>query len=235
MVLSSLATFRMRKTQTKVYLLRITMKYIAYFRVSTSKQHRSGLGLAAQKAAIERFLQPSDQLTSEFIEATSGRVDDRQKLHEALRACRKHGATLLIAKLDRFSRRVSFIAKMMESDVSLAVADMPNASAFQLHIFAALAQEERRLISIRTRDALAQAKLRGVRLGVNGHQLAEANRCRAKAAAERVVKDFPPGWQAMTYSQIARLLNSNGLSTMGGSRFYPQTIKNILTYIKTSH
>ncbi|EJZ22145.1 recombinase family protein [Rhizobium sp. Pop5] len=164
------------------------MKYVAYYRVSTSKQQRSGLGLAAQKATIEAFVQPADELIAEFVETSSGKKDDRSKLAEAIKITRKNNAKLVIAKLDRFSRRVSFIAKMMESDVGFVVADMPTASEFQLHIFAALAQEERRLISARTKAALAEAKKKGVKLGVHGARLAQQNRIEAtRRASERAL------------------------------------------------
>ncbi|KAA9385703.1 DNA invertase [Neorhizobium galegae] len=205
------------------------MKYVAYYRVSTSKQQRSGLGLAAQQATIKSFLQPDDELLGEFVEAVSGKHDDREQLQQAIKSARKHDAKLVIAKLDRFSRKVSFIAKMMESDVGLVVADMPNATEFQLHIFAALAQEERRLISVRTRAALAQAKLRGVELGVNGKNLARENRKKAVRNASELRPVLPIGWEIMSYSAIAKELNLRGAKTPQGSKFYPQTIKNLVS------
>lgn len=208
------------------------MKYVAYYRVSTSKQQKSGLGLAAQQATIESFLQPEDQLIGEFVEAVSGKRDDREQLQQAIKAARKQSAKLVIAKLDRFSRKVSFIAKMMESDIGLVVADMPNASAFQLHIFAALAQEERRLISARTKAALAQAKVRGVELGANGKNLAHENRQRAIQNAEELRSFMPVGWEAMSYSSIAKRLNGAGVTTALGSKFHPQTVKNLMSHLK---
>jgi DNA invertase Pin-like site-specific DNA recombinase len=207
------------------------LKYVAYYRVSTSKQQRSGLGLAAQQATIKSFLQPDDELLGEFVEAVSGKHDDREQLQQAIKAARKHDAKLVIAKLDRFSRKVSFIAKMMESDVGLVVADMPNATEFQLHIFAALAQEERRLISARTKAALAQAKLRGVKLGANGKKLAYNNRERAARNADEVRSALPAGWETMAYSAIAKELNLRGAKTPQGSKFYPQTIKNLISHL----
>jgi len=208
------------------------LKYVAYYRVSTSKQERSGLGLAAQKATIEAFLQSTDELIAEFVETSSGKKDDRSKLTEAIKTARKNNAKLVIAKLDRFSRRVSFIAKMMESDVGFVVADMPTASEFQLHIFAALAQEERRLISARTKAALAQAKQRGVQLGANGKFLAAQNRNRAIRHATELEPYLPCEWNEMSYSAIANYLNIRGVTTALGSRFHAQTVKNLITHLK---
>ncbi|CDZ64780.1 recombinase family protein [Neorhizobium galegae] len=207
------------------------MKYVAYYRVSTSKQQKSGLGLAAQQATIKSFLQPGDELIAEFVEAVSGKRDDREQLQQAIKSARKHDAKLVIAKLDRFSRKVSFIAKMMESDVGLVVADMPNATEFQLHIFAALAQEERRLISARTKAALAQAKLQGIKLGANGKNLAYNNRERAARNADEVRSALPVGWETMAFSAIAKELNSRGVKTPQGSKFHPQTIKNLIFHL----
>ena len=208
------------------------MKYVAYYRVSTAKQQRSGLGLDAQRAAVTHFLQSTDELVAEFVETVSGRKNERLQLAEALKLARKSGAKILIAKLDRFSRRVSFIARMMESDVGITVADMPTATEFQLHIFAALAQEERRLISIRTKAALAQAKQRGAQLGANGKQLAEQNQNRAVWHALELEPSLPSGWREMSYSKIAKYLNNRGVTTALGSNFHPQTVKNLLAHIK---
>ena len=135
----------------------IMASFVAYYRVSTERQGKSGLGLAAQKRKIEQFLTPPDQLIGEFCDIQSGRRDNRVELAKALALAKREAAKLIIARLDRFSRRVSFIANIMEQGISLCCAEMPNASDFQLHIFAALAQEERRLISERTKAALAEA------------------------------------------------------------------------------
>ncbi|NEH58112.1 DNA invertase [Rhizobium leguminosarum] len=208
------------------------MKYVAYYRVSTSKQQRSGLGLAAQKEAIVNFLQANDELVAEFVETISGKRDDRVQLANAIKTARRSNAKLVIAKLDRFSRKVSFISRMMESDVGIVVADMPTATEFQLHIFAALAQEERRLISARTKAALVQAKQRGVQLGANGKRLAEQNRNRAIRNATELEPILPRAWDEMSYSAIAKYLNGKGVTTAFGSNFHAQTVKNLVTHIK---
>jgi DNA invertase Pin-like site-specific DNA recombinase len=140
--------------------------FVAYLRVSTEKQGASGLGLEAQQAAIRAFLAPGDRLLDPpYIEVESGRKAARPRLREALARCKATGATLLIAKLDRLSRNVAFIAGLMEERVPFIAADMPDTDPFMLHVRAAVAEEEARMISRRTKAALAAAKARGVRLG----------------------------------------------------------------------
>lgn len=207
------------------------MDYVAYYRVSTKKQGKSGLGLDAQRDAIRQFLGEHDQLTAEFVEIESGRNNQRSELWRAIALAKKTDAALLIARLDRFSRRVSFIATIMDKGIRLVVAEMPNATEFQLHIFAALAQEERRLISIRTKAALKQAKARGVELGKNGKALAKSNKQRADRRASNLVTVLPKNWRQMSLSEIARQLNARGHRTANGKRHHPQTIKNALNRI----
>lgn len=208
------------------------MKFVIYYRVSTKRQGKSGLGLDAQRAVIDSFLTFADVAVAEFVEITSGKDNERVELTKAIALARKTGSRLLIAKLDRFSRRVSFIANMMESDVSLTIAEMPTATEFQLHIFAALAQEERRLISERTKAALIQAKRRGVKLGANGKKLAVANANHADEFAQTVLTHLQVGWQNQTLTEIASHLNSSGVKTFRGGRFFPQTVKNLTARIE---
>lgn len=200
-------------------------RYVAYFRVSTQKQGRSGLGLAAQQSVIERFLTDQDELVAEFIEVQSGKDDNRAELWKAIAHAKRSDAKILIAKLDRFSRKVSFIAGIMEQGIGLVIAEMPNATDFQLHIFAALAQEERRLISERTRNALAEAKRRGAELGKNGKVLAVENRKAAMDRAEALRAIISPLLEADTsLSQIARTLNELGFVTAMGKQFRAQQV-----------
>ena len=199
-------------------------RFVAYLRVSTSKQGKSGLGLAAQRSKIEAFLSDDDVLLAEYTETQSGKRDEREELWNAIRHAKRHSAKLVIAKLDRFSRKVSFISRIMDEGVGLAVADMPNATDFQLHIFAALAQEERRLISERTKAALAEAKKRGVKLGRNGNVLANTNR----QSAIRFAKSVWPRISPMVEAAIARHLNALEIETSNGGQFYAQTVKNII-------
>jgi DNA invertase Pin-like site-specific DNA recombinase len=203
------------------------MKYVGYYRVSTKKQSKSGLGLEAQQHLSREFARVHGELVAEFVEVESGRKDQRSELAKAMNTAKKAGASLLIARLDRFSRRVSFIAAMMEKGVPLVVAEMPHATDFQLHIFAALAQEERRLISMRTKAALRQARERGTELGRNGKALGEQNRRQADCFAASIVSEFPKGWQTLSYAAVARDLNARGIKTITGKRFFAQTVKAI--------
>lgn len=202
--------------------------YVAYFRVSTEKQGRSGLGLSAQRTSIERFLSHDDKVVAEFVEVQSGKNDERVELWKAIAHAKKRDAKILIAKLDRFSRKVSFIAGIMEQGIGMVVAEMPHASDFQLHIFAALAQEERRLISERTRNALAEAKKRGVELGKNGKVLAIRHRKEANERAE-AFRPFvmPMVIAGLSYREIARRLNEQGIQTVNCRRFHAQQVKAI--------
>jgi DNA invertase Pin-like site-specific DNA recombinase len=203
--------------------------YVAYLRVSTARQGRTGLGLAAQRSLLERFLSDGDQLIAEFVEIQSGRVDAREELWKAINHAKRNDSKLLIAKLDRFSRKVSFIANIMEQGIELVVAEMPNATDFQLHIHAALAQEERRLISERTRIALAEAKKRGVVLGANGRRLAASNRLRAVEYARQMEPMMRPLLdQGHSFCQVARTLNNQGIRTSKGARFFPGTVSGIV-------
>lgn len=138
--------------------------FIAYLRVSTQKQGDSGLGLEAQEAAISRYTATGSVLAT-FREVESGKRCDRPQLKAALDMCRQTGATLVIAKLDRLARNVHFISGLMESGVDFVACDMPTANRLTLHIMAAMAEHEGRMISDRTRSALAAAKGRGVMLG----------------------------------------------------------------------
>jgi DNA invertase Pin-like site-specific DNA recombinase len=146
------------------------LQFVIYRRVSTEEQGRSKLGQDAQRRDIDLFLgtyaeQPFEVL-ADFEEVRSGTDNGRPMLTEALDLCRKTGATLLVSKLDRLSRKVAFIASLLEDPkVKLRVASMPNADNFQLHIYAALAQQERDFISLRTKAALAEAKAKGRKLG----------------------------------------------------------------------
>lgn len=208
--------------------------YVAYYRVSTEKQGKSGLGLAAQRAKLEAFLSSTDRILEEFVDIQSGRKDDRSGLNRALAFAKTKKATLLIARLDRFSRKVSFIARIMDEGISLCCAEMPNASEFQLHIFAALAQEERRLISERTKAALSEAKKRGRVLGTNGAALALANRQQADTFARSIRIAFEAVGTEKSYSEIARQLNQQGFKTRTGRIFHAQTVKNIALRLQIS-
>lgn len=148
-------------------------KFIAYYRVSTQKQGASGLGLEAQQAAVAQYLNGGDwSLVGEFSEVETGKGADalakRPQLRAALEACRKQGATLLIAKLDRLARNVHFVSGLLETGVEFVAADMPQANKVMIQMHAVMSEWERDQISARTKAALAAAKSRGVALGVAG-------------------------------------------------------------------
>ena len=141
-------------------------KIIAYYRVSTSKQGKSGLGLEAQKEAVTNYaIANGCEIINEFTEVESGKDDNRPKLGEALELCEITGARLAIAKLDRLSRNVAFLSGLMEAKVKFTACDNPEASELTIHILAAVAQAERKAISERTKAALKAAKSRGQTLG----------------------------------------------------------------------
>lgn len=203
-------------------------KFVAYYRVSTERQGKSGLGLAAQHRKISDFVASAGILIAEFCDVQSGKDDSRAELQKAIQLAKRENAKIVIARLDRFSRRVSFIASVLEQGIGLVCAEMPNATDFQLHIFAALAQEERRLISERTKAALAEAKRRGKILGSNGQNLAARNRKAADVFAASLRAKLDADLLRCSYSEIARQLNEAGVMTATGRKFFPQTVKNYL-------
>src|SRR4051794_3633087 len=141
-------------------------RFVAYYRVSTDRQGRSGLGLDAQRSAVADYLNGGSwTLAAEFTEVESGRKNDRPQLAKALVACRRIGATLVIAKLDRPARNVAFVSNLMESGVEFTAADFPTANRLTIHILAGVPEPEAAMPSTRTKAALAAAKARGMKLG----------------------------------------------------------------------
>lgn len=158
---------------TKIQLMSdIPMKTaIAYYRVSTDQQGKSGFGLEAQEEAVRLFAErESYQVTTHYTEIESGKKNKRPQLLAALDQCRKKRATLIITKLDRLGRNVAFIANLMESRVQFKAVDNPHADELMIHLLAAFAQHERKQISTRTKDALLAAIRRGVQLGKHGNE-----------------------------------------------------------------
>src|SRR3954462_11123693 len=202
--------------------------FVAYYRVSTERQGRSGLGLDAQRKAVEDFLNGGNwRLMAEFTEIESGKQADRPALAKAFRACRLHGAKLVIAKLDRLSRDAHFLLGLEKAGVEFVAADMPTANRLTVGIMAMVAVEERRLIPAPTKAALAAAKARGVRLGnpanLKNRAVGSARGNAAKAAgADARAADILPviaGIRAAGVTSangIARALNGRGIPAARG-------------------
>ena len=204
--------------------------YVVYYRVSTERQGRSGLGLDAQRSMVERFLTSTDTIIAEFTEIESGKNDKRSELWKAITLVKKTKAKLLIPKLDRFSRKVSFIAGIIDQGVELVVCEHPNVNTFFLHLLACFAEEERRQISERTKAALAEAKKRGRVLGANGKKLAEARKQYKRDFVEANIPAFRAIWdQAPSASEAARRLNAAKLATPKGTKWYPATVLSFAT------
>lgn len=212
-------------------------RYVIYRRVSTEDQAKSGLGIDAQTRDItlflENFSEEPFEVLAEFEDHLSGKHDDRPQLAAALDLVRRTGAEILVSKLDRLSRKVSFVAALMDDQkVKLRVASMPNADKFQLHIYAALAEQERDFISLRTKAALAEAKARGQKLGglrPKTKARNEAIQANAKARAEKVAGVIRPmREQGATLRAIAEALNTSGVPTARGGKWQPSQVKRVL-------
>ena len=205
--------------------------YVSYLRVSTQRQGQSGLGIEAQKAAVERHLQSvAGTLLEEYVEVESGCNRHRPILLQAIARAKKAGAILVIAKLDRLARNVAFVSALMEAGVEFVAVDFPAANKLLIHIMAAVAEHERMLISERTKAALAIAKSRGVRLGTNGQVLADQHKAEAVKFAqtlrEQVLNTLSRG--PKTLQCIADQLNGQGKLTREGSSWSPTGVQRLL-------
>lgn len=211
--------------------------FVAYYRVSTDRQGRSGLGLEAQQEAVRSYLNGGDwQLIGEFTETESGRKDDRPALDQALALCRKRKAKLVIAKLDRLSRSLAFIARLMDAGVEFVAVDNPHANKLTIHILAAVAQHEREMIAERTKAALQASKARGTRLGSYGaDHLAPALRAeaveRARELAPVVAEIRAAG--ASSLREIAAGLSARGILTAQGKQWTAMQVKRVLERVKS--
>ena len=219
-------------------------KYIAYYRVSTKRQGLSGLGLDAQRESVAIYLRSvSGTLVAEFTEVEHGtrKGNHRPQLAAALAQCRVHGATLVIAKLDRLARNVAFVSNLMEANVDFIACDFPQANRLTIHILASVAEHEAEMISTRTKLALAAAKRKGTVLGGDRGNCAviarKGNRVSAQvrsAAAQRRASDLQPviaelrSAGAVSLAQIAAGLNQRGIPTARGGEWSPVQVMRVL-------
>ena len=206
-------------------------RYVSYFRVSTDKQGRSGLGLEAQREAVSQFVSGRGAaVIAEFVEIESGSKNDRPQLALALETCRRHKAVLIIAKLDRLGRNVAFVSALMESDVEFIAADNPHASKLMLHMLAAFAEHEREMISQRTKAALAAAKARGVKLGLNGARIAARHHREAVAYAATIEEHVNSARAsgATTLTAIAAYLNDHAIPSREGKLWHPSNVARVV-------
>jgi DNA invertase Pin-like site-specific DNA recombinase len=221
---------------------------IAYYRVSTQRQGRSGLGIEAQKAAVARFAEAEGiAILHEFTDVETGKgtdaLDRRPRLAEALAVARKERCPVIVAKLDRLSRDVAFVAGLMANRVPFIVAELgADADPFMLHLYAALAEKERRLISERTRAALSSRKLSGTKLGnpSNPGEAAAKGRQVCVSEADRFANSVMPVVQAIQASGVSSLrglaiaLNTRGIRTARGGRWQVSNVRNLLARMPVS-
>lgn len=218
--------------------LRKMTKAVAYLRVSTDKQGKSGLGLEAQREAVARYVAANGvDLIGEHIEIETGKganaLSKRPELVAALATAKREKAGLIIAKLDRLARNVHFISGLMETGVEFAVADMPNADRFQLHLFAALAEKEAEVISQRTKAALAAAKDRGTELGKHGKVLAARNQAEAMDRLEPIAADLLAlKAEGLSVRKMVEALNTRAIPSPAGGKWHPASLHKALARLE---
>lgn len=227
------------------YRFRTMNKYILYFRVSTQKQGKSGLGLDAQRRDVDLYLenyseQPYEVL-GQFVDIQSGGDNDRPELLKAIQLAKKTKATLLVQKICRLSRRVSFIASLIEDkDLDFKVAQMPNADKFQLHIHSALNEMEKDFISARTRSSLQSWKERNPnkKLGAPTYHLTKLNQGKKDKALKEAKKVsgiiMPLKREGLSLRSICNELNKNGIRTSRGKDFHPSLVSRMITLLEVA-
>lgn len=221
-------------------------RFVTYLRVSTARQGRSGLGLEAQRKAVADFLNGGSwDVVEEFVEVESGKHDDRPQLRKALHLAKVTGATLLIAKLDRLSRDAHFLLGLQKAGVRFVAADMPNANEMTVGILAVVAQHERKMISDRTKAALAAAKDRGVKLGspkgaehLRGRGNAEAvstvkANAQAKALELRPILEDVQAGGCTSVRAMADELNRRGILTPRGGQWHPTSVARLVKRLES--
>lgn len=220
-------------------------KYIAYYRVSTQKQGNSGLGLEAQRSDVSRFVERGGTLLAEYQDIESGKNNNRPHLIKAIEECKKEGATLLIAKLDRLSRNASFILMLRDSKIDFVCCDMPDANSITIGIMAILAQDERERTSHRTKAALAELKRKGVKLG-SPQNLSEQARQTSLQVRQQNAIDNENNRKAgalivslrnggKTFYQITKELNTLGFKTRNGKAFQQNQVQILFRRYSKAH
>lgn len=214
------------------------MKYVCYYRVSTKGQGKSGLGLNDQMEIVQRYLREGDIILEEFTEVESGRKSNRPKIQEAIRACQKFGAKLLIAKLDRLSRNVAFVMTLRDSGVDFVACDLPDANTLTVGIMVTFAQHEAERGSERTRAALAQKKAQGFKLGTpdnltktaidKGRTMRIENAKTHKANVQATELATLYRNMGMTYAKIAEKLNQSQYLTRRQKLFDGKAVYRLL-------
>lgn len=215
-------------------------QYVAYLRVSTQKQGYSGLGIEAQREIIQKYLHDRTPI-AEYVEIESGRKKDRPKLKEALMLCRKTEAVLIVAKLDRLARNVSFLSNLLENDVEIVFCDFPQANKMMLHILSAISQYEAELIAARTRSALQAKKVRGFKLGNPEHLMDKHGQAIQNSikTCKRKADNNPNNTRAVamlrtlirenhTLKEMADILNREGFVTSQGCSFSKSTVYKLI-------
>ncbi len=217
-----------------------TTKYVLYLRISTAKSGGvDSNGIAAQERDLNLFLstQKNVEVIGKFIDVMSGAKSERPELKKALDLCRQKGSQLLSQKVDRLSRDVEFIAKLVkDKSVKLRIANLPNADNFQIHLFASLACAEREFISIRTKASLREWKAKNPHKKLGNPNIAEINKKR-KYKARKYASNvshiiLPLRKRGMTYQQIASTLNDMKVTTARGCKFYPSQVKNVIGQLR---
>ena len=212
---------------------------VAYYRVSTRQQHRSGLGIEAQRATVTRFAETENlRIIAKYVEAETGKgADRRPQLAAALAAARNAKGCVLVSKLDRLSRDVAFVAGLMAQRVPFIVAELGrDADPFMLHLYAALAEKERRLISERTKAALAIRKASGGKLGnpINIREAGAMGRASLGASADEQARNLLPVLRtvrnegATTLAAITFTLNERRIPTARGGQWHVSTVANLV-------
>jgi DNA invertase Pin-like site-specific DNA recombinase len=215
-------------------------RYVAYFRVSTQKQGRSGLGLDAQKQAVKDFLQQfGGELVAEYMEVESGKRIDRPEFTKAADYAELANATLLVAKLDRLSRDLHFVTSLQKRGIRFKLCDLPEIDNLTIHILAAMAEHEARMISVRTKQAMTEAKRRGVVMGnpqlslLRNRDVSNANQQRVQTQQEwarkigKVIMHLMEMEQLVTCQSIADALNTRGLTSQRGKAFTVATVSKL--------